>query len=108
MKEIIIDILKYIGLVIVGFIAFALFIMFAVFPWCNNCYRGQKVYEYEDLNGNIGKAYHCQYSDASQYAKKGGQGQPICFSGKKTIAVKWYEDKTKYGNCFKSLFKEEK
>ena len=108
MMEILKDILKYIGWIILGFVAFCLFITFAVFPWCNNCYSGEKIYEYKDLDGNIGTATHCQFSDASNHFRKGGQGQPICFNGKRIVAVKWYEDKTKYENCFKSIFKEDK
>ena len=79
-----------------------------IFPFSNNCYNGEKVFEYEDINGNIGTAHHCQYSDAEYHYKKGGQGQPICFVGKKIIAVKWYEDKTQYMNCFKSLWRGDK
>lgn len=97
-------ILSYVGIIIIGFVIFMLFIIFLVFPFSNNCYVGNKVYEYEDVNGNIGTAYHCQFSDASEYARKGGQGQPICFVDKKVISVKWYEDKTKYENCYKSLW----
>ena len=97
-------ILKYIGIVVLSFLGFMLFVLFFIFPFANNCYEGSQIYEYEDLNGNIGTAYHCQYSDASDYARKGGQGQPICIVGKKTIVVKWYEDKTEYGNCWKLTF----
>lgn len=101
--EYIIDILKWLGLIILGVIIFVLFIVFGVFPFSNNCYKGNKIYEYEDIDGNKGNAYHCQYSDAKDHYRKGGQGQPICFVGKRVIVVKWYEDKTKYMNCFKSL-----
>ena len=97
------NILIYIGLIILGFIAFCLFIVFCVMPFSNNCYKGNKIYEYEDIDGNKGTASNCQFSDADNHYRKGGQGQPICFVGKKVIVVKWYEDKTKYGNCFKML-----
>lgn len=100
------DILAIIGMLILGMITIILFIIFAVFPFANNCYNGKQVFEYEDLDGNKGIANNCQYSDANQYAKRGGQGQPICFVGNKTIAVKWYEDKTEYKNCYKSLFEK--
>lgn len=100
------DILAIIGMLIIVMIVFILFIIFAVFPFVNNCYNGKQVFEYEDLDGNKGTANTCQYSDAGQYAKRGGQGQPICFVGNKTIAVKWYEDKTEYKNCYKNLFKK--
>ena len=97
-------ILSYIGMVVLGFIIFILFIIFAVLPFANDCYNGNQIFEYEDLDGNIGTANHCQYSDAKYYARKGGQGQPICFIDKKTIVVKWYEDKTEYENCYKNLW----
>lgn len=70
----------------------------------NNCYKGDKIFEYEDIDGNKGIAYHCQFSDADYNYKKGGQGQPICFVGNKVITVKWYEDKTEYGSCAKIIF----
>ena len=101
------DFLELLGAMLLGIIFFILVIIFVVFPFSNNCYNGQKIFEYEDLDGNIGTAYNCQYSDASQYARKGGQGQPICFVGNKRIAVKWYEDKTEYKNCFKNLMGKE-
>lgn len=101
--EFIKNFLRFIGLLILGFIVFCLFITFTVMPFKNDCYNGNKIYEYEDINGNKGTASNCQYSDAGEYSRKGGQGQPICFVGKKVIAVKWYEDKTEYGNCFKML-----
>ena len=106
MTDVILSILKYIGLVIVVFIVLFLSVIFLVFPFINTCYKGDRVYEYEDLNGNIGTASACQFSDAGNYSKKGGQGQLICFAGNKVIAVKWYEDKTKYGNCYKMLGEE--
>ena len=99
------DILAIIGWGILLFIVIILAIIFGIMPFDNSCYKGEKVFEYEDLNGNKGIANNCQYSDAKKYARKGGQGQPICFVGKKVITVKWYEDKTKYMNCYKSIFK---
>lgn len=105
-KEILKTVLFYIGSFILLSIGFILFCIFMIFPFANNCYQGSKIFEYEDLDGNIGTAYHCQYSDAENYYRKGGQGQPICFAGKKRIAVKWYEDKTKYDNCWKLTFGE--
>lgn len=104
--DIIKDILAMIGMFILFTIVLFLVIVYGVFPFANNCYRGEKVFEYEDLDGNKGIASTCQYSDANQYAKKGGQGQPICFVGNKTIAVKWYEDKTEYKNCYKIMFEK--
>jgi len=97
------DFLKWVGLFILGIIVFVLIIVFGMFPFENNCYKGNKIYEYEDINGNNGVATNCQFSDADNHYRKGGQGQPICFVGKRVIAVKWYEDKTEYGNCFKML-----
>lgn len=101
--EYIIDILKWLGLYILGFTVLCLFVVFCVMPFSNNCYKGNKMYEYEDIDGNKGIASNCQFSDADKHYRKGGQGQPICFVGKKVIVVKWYEDKTEYGNCFKML-----
>ena len=98
-----IEYLKWIGTVILGFTLFILVIIFCVFPFVNNCYKGNKIYEYEDIDGNKGTASNCQFSDANNHYRKGGQGQPICFIGKKVIVVKWDEDKTEYGNCFKCL-----
>lgn len=98
------DFLSMLLMLGIGIIALFLTVIFLVFPFCNTCYKGEKVFEYEDLNGNIGTAYQCQYSDADYHYKKGGQGQPICFVGNKIVAVKWYEDKTHYMNCFKSLW----
>ena len=100
-----IEILKWIGTVILGFTLFILVIIFCVFPFMNNCYKGNKIYEYEDIDGNKGTASNCQFSDANDHYKKGGQGQPICFVDKRVIAVKWYEDKTEYMNCFKCLWR---
>ena len=70
---------------------------------CNGFYRDSQMFEYEDLDGNTATSYHCQYSDKTFYS--GGQGQPLCFVGKKIVAVKWFEDKTKYTN-FWGLFME--
>ena len=100
------EVIKWIGILILGFIIFCLFTVFCVYPLSNNCYVGNKIIEYEDMNGNIGIASNCQFSDADDYYRKGGQGQPICFIGKRVIVVKWYEDKTNYKNCF-TAFKEE-
>lgn len=97
----ILTILISIGIALLLFIAIGLFIFITILPQ-NNCYKGNKIFDYEDMNGNIGTAYNCQYSDRSY--RSGGQGQPICFVDNKTIAVKWYEDKTKYGNCAKIMF----
>lgn len=103
-----IDFIKYIltaiGTFIGVFIVFILIIIFGIMPFSNDCYKGKKIFEYEDIDGNTGIAHNCQFSDAEYYSRKGGQGQPICFVGKKVIVVKWYEDKTKYGNCYKSLW----
>lgn len=92
-------VLNAIGILIGTFILFILIIMFTILPFSNNCYKGERIFEYEDMDGNTGIAHNCQYSDAKDNYKKGGQGQPICFVGKKVIVVKWYEDKTKYENC---------
>ena len=97
------NILIYIGSFILVFIVFCLFIVFCIMPFFNNCYKGNKIYEYEDIDGNKRTTNNCQFSDADDYYRKGGQGQPICFVGKRVIVVKWYEDKTEYGNCFKML-----
>lgn len=102
MLETIKDIFEYIGLFIISLLIF-IGGMFLLFLSSNNCYRGSKIFEYEDLNGNTGIADNCQYSDAQYYGRKGGQGQPICFIGKRIITVKWYEDKTKYMSCYKTL-----
>lgn len=68
----------------------------------DNCYKGSKVFEYEDLDGNIGTAYYCQYTD--RQARSGGMGDPVCFVGNKVVVVKWYEDKTQYKSCKKLIF----
>lgn len=102
MVEAIKSIVEYIGLFIIS----ALILvgcLFLFFLMSNNCYKGSRIFEYEDLDGNKGIANNCQYSDADQYGKKGGQGQPICFVNKKIITVKWYEDKTEYMSCYKVL-----
>ena len=97
-------VLSAIGILIGTFILFISIIIFLVLPFSNNCYEGKRIFEYEDIDGNIGIAQSCQFSDAKDHYRKGGQGQPICFVGKKVIVVKWYEDKTKYENCYKSLW----
>ena len=79
-------------------------LMFLCMLTQNNCYKGSKIFEYEDIDGNKGTASNCQFSDADNHYRKGGQGQPICFVGKKVIAVKWYEDRTEYGICAKIIF----
>lgn len=97
-------VLRDIGIFIGVFILFSLIIIFGIMPFSNNCYEGKRIFEYEDIDGNTGIAHNCQFSDAKDHYRKGGQGQPICFVGKKVIVVKWYEDKTKYENCYKSLW----
>lgn len=93
MNEIIEVILCWLGLIIV---------LFLLMLTQNTCYEGSKVFEYEDLDGNIGTAYNCQYTDKSY--RSGGMGQPVCFVGNKIIAVKQYEDKTQYESCGKLIF----
>lgn len=83
-----------IGILVIFFISVILLML--VCP-INNCYEGSKIFEYEDLNGNIGTASDCQYTDKE--SRSGGMGEPICFVGNKVIAVKWYEDKTQYKSC---------
>ena len=95
----ILNLLKLIG----GVIAIMFILVLFMLPQ-NNCYKGSKIFEYEDLDGNKGIASNCQFSDAENHYKKGGQGQPICFVDKRIIVVKWYEDKTEYGNCAKIIF----
>lgn len=97
MNEIIKYILCWLGIIIIPFIA-----LFLIMLTQNNCYKGSKVFEYEDLDGNIGTAYNCQYTD--RQARSGGMGQPVCFVGNKIIAVKQYEDKTQYESCRKLIF----
>ena len=97
-------VLSSIGIFIGVCILCILTIIFIILPFYNNCYKGERIFEYEDIDGNIGIAHNCQYSDAKYHYRKGGQGQPICFVDKKVIVVKWYEDKTKYENCYKSLW----
>lgn len=99
-----IDFIKCVLAGIGGIIVFILIMIFGVMPLSDNCYEGKRIFEYEDIDGNIGTAHNCQFSDAKDHYRKGGQGQPICFVGKKVIVVKWYEDKTKYENCYKSLW----
>ena len=98
------DFIKFVLTTIGAFIVFILFIIFGIMPISNNCYKGERIFEYEDIDGNTGIAHNCQFSNDKVYYRKGGQGQPICFVGKKVIVVKWYEDKTKYENCYKSLW----
>ena len=100
MLETIKNIVEYIGLFVIALLIFIVG-MFLLFLTSNNCYKGSKIFEYEDLNGNTGIADNCQYSDAQYYGRKGGQGQPICFIDKRIIVVKWYEYKTKYMSCYK-------
>ena len=95
------DFIKCVLIATGAFIVFILIIIFGIMPLYNDCYEGERIFEYEDIDGNTGIAHNCQFSDAEYYYKKGGQGQPICFVGKKVIVVKWYEDKTKYENCYK-------
>lgn len=97
MNEITKYILCWIGIIIIIFI-----VLFLSMLTQNTCYEGSKVFEYEDLDGNIGTAYNCQYTD--RQARSGGMGQPICFVRNKIIAVKQYEDKTQYKSCRKLIF----
>lgn len=98
--NVIIIIIKNIFLIILGFILFLIIMSLIILPQ-NNCYKGSRIFEYEDLNGNIGTAENCEYTDKQGYS--GGMGEPVCFIGKKVIAVKWYEDKTEYGKCYKII-----
>ena len=95
--------LKLISCAIGIMFAFCLLMLLLMLPQ-NNCYKGPKMFEYEDIDGNKGTASNCQFSDADDYYRKGGQGQPICFVGKRVIVVKWYEDRTEYGSCAKIIF----
>lgn len=99
--DFILNLLKLFGCAIGMMFIFCLLMALLVLPQ-NICYKGNKIFNYEDMNGNIGIAYDCQYSDKG--SRSGGQGQPICFADNKVIAVKWYEDKTEYGNCAKIIF----
>ena len=99
----ILNLLKLIGCAIGIMFVFCLLMCLLVLPQ-SDCYKGSRIFEYEDIDGNKGTASNCQFSDADNYYRKGGQGQPICFVGKKVIAVKWYEDKTEYGSCAKIIF----
>lgn len=60
----------------------------------------EPTYIYEDLDGNIGFANSCSYSDKGLFA--GGQGTTICKTETKTTQVKWYS----YNESkeYKSLF----
>ena len=80
-----------------------LVIIISFLTFYNGFYWDSEMFEYEDLDGNIAVSYHCQYSDKTFYS--GGQGQPLCFVGKRIVAVKWFENKTKYTN-FWGLFME--
>lgn len=95
--NVILKIISWIGIIIGGIIFFTLIMLTQTI-----CYKGSKVFEYEDLNGNIGTAYSCQYTDKSY--RSGGMGEPICFVGNKVVVVKWYEDKTQYESCRKLIF----
>ena len=99
--SILLTIIAWIGLIIAVFIIGVILIILIMLPF-NNCYEGSKIFEYEDLNGNIETASNCQYTDSEN--RRGGMGEPICFIGNKVIAVKWYEDKTQYGSCKKMIF----
>jgi hypothetical protein len=99
--SILLNIIVWLGLIIVAFIIGVILIILIMLPF-NNCYEGSKIFEYEDLNGNIGTASNCQYTDKEN--RSGGMGEPICFVGAKVIAVKWYEDKTQYGSCKEMMF----
>lgn len=101
MNEIIKYILCWLGIIIITFI-----VLFLLMLTQNTCYEGSKVFEYEDLDGNIGTAYNCQYTD--KQARSGGMGQPVCFVGNKIIAVKQYEDKTQYESCRKVIFRRDR
>lgn len=99
--DIFLTIITWLGLIIAAFIIGIILIILMMLP-SNDCYKGSKIFEYEDLNGNIGTASNCQYTDKEN--RSGGMGEPICFVGAKVIAVKWYEDKTQYGSCKKMIF----
>lgn len=103
--SILLNIIVLLGLIIAVFIIGVILIILIMLPF-NNCYKGSKIFEYEDLNGNIGTASNCQYTDKED--RSGGMGEPICFVGTKVIAVKWYEDKTQYGSCKEMIFEGEK
>lgn len=97
----ILNIISWIGIIIGGIIVMGIFFTLIMLTQ-DNCYKGSKVFEYEDLNRNIGTAYNCQYTDKSY--RSGGMGDPVCFVGNKIIAVKQYEDKTQYESCRKLIF----
>lgn len=66
-----IDFLKWIGTIILGCIAFVIFVLiYMCFP--QNKYH----YEYVDLDNNSGVAKECSY-EFKDY-KRGGQGSPVC------------------------------
>lgn len=97
------NIISWIGIILVGIIVMLIFFTLIILTQ-NNCYKGSKVFEYIDLDGNIGTAYNCQYTDKNRQYRSGGMGQPVCFVGNKVIAVKQYEDKTQYESCRKIIF----
>lgn len=99
--SVIIEFISWIGLTMIAFIVIIVFFVLTMLGQ-DNCYKGSKIFKYEDLNGNIGTAYNCQYTDKSN--RSGGMGEPICFTGNKVVAVKWYEDKTQYKSCRKIIF----
>lgn len=99
----ILNIISLLGIIIIGIIV-TIIIATLIMLTQNNCYKGSKVFEYIDLDGNIGTAYNCQYTDKNRQFRSGGMGQPVCFVGNKVIAVKQYEDKTQYESCRKLMF----
>ena len=99
----ILNIISWLGIIIVGIIVM-LIAATSIMLTQNNCYKGSRVFEYIDIDGNIGTAYDCQYTDRNRQLRSGGMGQPVCFVGNKVIAVKQYEDKTQYKSCRKIIF----
>lgn len=99
--NVILKIILWIVGMIISFIIVAIFFSLIMLTQ-DNCYEGSKIFKYEDLNGNIGMAYNCQYTDKSH--RSGGMGEPICFAENKVVVVKWYEDRTQYKSCKKIIF----
>ena len=99
--SILLNIIVWLGLIIVVFIIGVILIILIMLPF-NNCYEGSKIIWLLIIKCNKGTASTWQSTDKDN--RSGGLGEPICFVGAKVIAVKWYEDKTQYGSCKEMMF----
>ena len=88
------DILKFIGLTIgATIIGSILFLIIGAICMDIECkHKTQSLYEYKDLDNNIGEAQECSYKFEGY--KRGGQGSPVCITfDNTTVSVKEYKIK---------------